>query len=193
MSDQTTLLKGGQRREWDPTLLFHVLRSSTLRLLVDEIPGATLSVQQSEVNIPAGSPPPSSIVPGCRVIFDNGKKIEYGKISRVTPTQLTLNSKVKVKPAGVKVCLCTPEFEAVDQLRELRNVCFAHQSSATAPTVDLDDLLEKVEKAYGDLSFSSEEMKSSLTKTLKEIKTGMLWWQAVYSLSHVALYLIIVL
>ncbi len=188
MSDQTTLLKGGQTEKWDPTLLFHVLRSSTLRLLVDEIPGATLSVQQSEVSLPVGSPLLSSIVPGCRVLFDDGKKSEYRKISSITATQLILKSKVTVKPAGVKVYLCTPEFEAVGQLRELRNVCFAHKFSAIAPTVELDDLLEKVEKAYGDLSVSSEEI-----ETLKEIKTGTLWRQALCSLSHVALYVILVL
>ncbi len=77
--------------------------------------------------------------------------------------------------------------KAVEELRDQRN-SYGHKSFTTATTAELDDLLRKVEEAYRDLSVSREDI-----EILKKIKTGMLWWLALCSLSHVALYVIHVL
>ncbi len=96
-----------------------------------EISGATLPTgQQGAVNVTTGTLSGlGSVVKGSKVLIATGKTDKLCEISRVTPTQLILNSNVTVTPAqSVKVYLCTPEFEAVDKLCDLRNVCFAHRN-----------------------------------------------------------------
>ena len=179
-SDQEKLLKSGKTADWDITLLSHVLRSQALGLLVDEIPGASPNVmpQQnfiSTISVPAVSNLPRNVVVGCKVLIDNGTKAFPGHISSISraSNQLVLHSQVNIpKPTGAKVYVCTLAYEAVDRLRNTRNVCFGHMSSATTPTQDLQNLFTNVEQAYDDLlSCPTTEI-----ETLGQIKTGRLSW-----------------
>ncbi len=172
--EQVALLQGGRTKDWDPTLLVHVLRSSALCLLLDEIPGATVLVQQNTtvVSVPPTSQLPAGISAGCRICIDNGKKCVYGEVANVSavpgsPVQIFLAQKVSIKPTGAKVYVCTAEFEAVDRLREMRNAYFAHKDAATTTQDVLERVFKKVKKAYHNLSRSDADIRS-----LEAIKTG---------------------
>ncbi len=162
--EQVALLEGGQTKEWDPTLLFHVLKSSALFLLLDEIPGATTAVQQNSNTTVVSLPTTSQLPAGTkRIAVGNGLKTVCATVGPGSPTQISLPQKVTGK-----VYVCTAEFDAVDRLRETRNVCFAHKDAAITTQDDLESVFREVEEAYRVLQSLSVANIGSLTA----IKTG---------------------
>ena len=167
--DQKRDISSGDCNKWDPTLLFHTLLYSSLCLLADEIPKATLN--QDTLTLAAPDP---KVAVGCKVIIDMGNEHFSREITKqlpptMPPTTFRLTSKVPKSPNAVY--LCGEKYDAVNKLRLHRNKRYAHVKAAAISTEDLNQLIEEVEDIWIELYDTRDDFRR-WKNALKAIKSG---------------------
>lgn len=176
---QKKLIRGGDTKEWDPTLLFHALLYSSLNLLVDEITRASVGCEKKTIHmpqVPSGIPDLSSIRGRkilVRITYHNPKNnycfvCECDKILPNDDIQVKESIKNFGRAKAIHFCLCSkPEFEEIYKLRMLRNDLFAHRSAVNLSDKALSDLIAEVRSSYCALGMAQD------VDELSAIESGM--------------------
>ena len=64
------------------------------------------------------------------------------------------------------------ESDAIKNLQNIRNICFAHRAEATISSQELSDIVQDIEKAYKDMKIPLSEI-----STMKDIEKGMVCFE----------------
>ena len=162
--DEKAKLESKDIEKWDGSLLAKMLLYSRHFLLV----GNEYKVDEID----------SSWKEGDEVLIQNATDIYMVKINGVKPSL----SFVKVKAPNQKfyfkdlsktatIRLCTPEWKAVNRLRDIRNTKFAHCPNAFIENSELQKVVADVKECCKDLDISdaATEINTILSGMLKYI------------------------
>jgi len=176
---QIQLLQNGNTKQWDPTLIFHVLLYSSLCLLASKIQGTQFSVQVQSKMVKAlvtSVDLRNFLRSGNRIIVDLGSDPFRSVVTKVNRNQFFIRQPFNF-PQGyqgqlqaqviVDVYICEKEWDCVEQLAHLRNNSFGHCSEARTTTKELNSIVQHIEQIYWDLNISQKAIND-----MKAIKSG---------------------
>ncbi len=166
--DEGKKLRDKNIEEWDTSLLAKMLLNSPHHLLVVNSSGCKCKNFESEfgwkeeykVLIVAGK---------------NTSKAEVQSINDKTFVYSRSKNKVEMKENDI-IYLCSPEWNAVNKLCDIRNVLFAHVPSTAMKKEVFDGAVKDVESCYKTLQICKE-----CESKLKEILSGMFTFLFIFN------------
>ena len=160
-SDQEDLLNEGNTSKWDVTLLCFVLQFSSTCLLATEVVGSNCeALKNSRVVNATGSFDftTTSLDKDDKVILSVKGGPFCSTVTKVEKNRFYISDCVKNPLKGAVLYIKDPEYDAVDQLRVLRNEQFAHCATAKISETVLDTVIQKVKEAYAMLQVSPDDI-----------------------------------
>ena len=159
-----TKIGRGDSKEWDSTILFHLLLFSSRCSLVQQVPSGqgggltpgSKTVQGSVSNV-------NFVKKGSTVLFDLGNSFFQAEVDSIMQNDFSISSSFRgraVKNAPIYVC--SPEWMLLKELSRLRNK-FAHAPSCLTKSEDLDNFVEELTLIYQQLNVlqrTIDEMRS---------------------------------
>ena len=157
-SRQKDLLKKGSTTEWDVSLLCKVLEFSSFCFLATQVDGTkckTLKQKSQEVyaSIDSFDFTAASLKEGDNIILSIEGHPFYRTVTKVEKNHFDISECVKEQFKKAVLYIKDPEYDAVTQLRRLRNE-FAHSATSKMCKTNFDTAKLKVESAYSTLGVS---------------------------------------
>jgi len=179
-SEQETLLKKGNTSEWDLTLLTHVLLYSSMCLLAKRVVGTRCIVTVESDKIQATDSSFDFIATntlkkgdGIILYFTDNGSFCY-RVEQVEVTQFVIDSGFKLPKRvkknqlqNVELYIKLKSWEAVDQLRIIRNKCYGHRKTTEVTKEDLDTVIDDVKSCYEKLDVPTKKIEE-----IADIKNG---------------------
>ena len=158
-SDQEDLLKRGNISKWDITLLCHVLQFSSICLLAKKVETTCKALQNAYEVIATGSFDFTKCLKKDDKIILSVKSGPFcSTVTKVENNRFYISDCVTKTLTGAVLYIKDPEYDAVDQLRVLRNKQFAHLAAAKISKTDLDEVIKEVESAYSKLEVTQDNI-----------------------------------
>jgi len=151
---QKKLLEDGNTKQWDPTLLFHVLLYSSMCLLTTDR-GTVQLISQYQIKTTSSIDFTTVLNIGDTIMLDLGYPF-CSAVTCVQKKQFQIKQNVPQHYWGKQrtLYICRPERSEVKTISFIRNKCFAHCEKAHISLNDLNDIVKKIEKAYVALKVS---------------------------------------
>lgn len=154
---QLDLLRGGDTKCWDGTLLVHILLHSSHCLFAEKVPNIQWVLKAGENKV-------SACMRGDfynqswqkrRVIFDLEEDQFCTEIAEVQESCLITKHIFQPHgstPRSVDMYICQKEWCRINELARLRNTCYGHCAKACASSAELRNVVRDIEGIYRDLN-----------------------------------------